>query len=185
MKTTLLLSLLVAAAVALVGAICLIGWGLATYNTQASLQNVYNMKVKDNSSEFDNMWKTISQTCQIAENKKDAFHKIFVANSEARTPEDAGKMMLWVKENSPVVDLQIFDNAQNIIVGTRNSWTMRQKELVAIATVYNDNLVRQPTGLFLGFFGFKLIDPKLITSSRTEKAFETGKDDDVSLTPKS
>jgi hypothetical protein len=58
---------------------------------------------------------------------------------------------------------------------------MRQKELVGIATTFNDMMVTFPKGPFLKLFGFKIIDPKIITSSRTEKAFATGKDDDVDL----
>jgi hypothetical protein len=162
-------------------ALILVVWGINTYNTAASTQNLYNMKVKDNSSEFDNMWKQISQVTQIADSKKEAFKEIFNGYATARTPEGAGKVMFWVKENAPNADLNVYDKAQNIIVSSRNGWTMRQKEMVSIATTYNDMLVRFPKGSFLKLFGFKIIDPKVITSTRTEKTFETGKDDDVSL----
>ena len=166
-------------------AIMLIAYGISSYNGAASTQNLYNMKVKDNSSEFDNMWKQISQVCQLADSKKDAFKDIFTSYADARTPDGAGKVMYWVKENAPTLDLNVYDKAQNIIVAARNGWTMRQKELVGIATTYNDMLVTFPRGMFLKMFGFKLIDPKVITSSRTEKAFETGKDDDVNIKPTS
>jgi hypothetical protein len=174
--------------VALVG-IVLIGiitltWGISSYNGAASLKNTYEMKVKDNSSEFDNMWKKISQVCQIADSKKEAFRDIFNSYATARTPNGAGQVMFWVKENAPALDLKVYDNAQNIIVASRDGWTMRQKEMVDIAREYNQRLVTFPQNLFLSMFGFQKIDPKVITSSRTEKAFESGKDDDVSLTPK-
>lgn len=167
----------------LLGTILLV-WGISGYNSQASLKNTYEMKIKDNSSEFDNMWKKISQVCQLADSKKEAFREIFVANSDARTPDGAGKMIYWVKEAAPNLDLKVYDNAQNIIVGSRDSWTFRQKELVGIAEQYNKNLVTFPRNIFLGMFGFQKIDPKVITSGRTEKAFQEGRDDDVSLTPK-
>ena len=170
---------------AVVSAIVVAVYLLGIYNDQASQQNLYNMKVKDNSSEFDNMWKKISQVCQLADTKKDAFKEIFTSYADSRTPEGAGKMMFWVKENAPNLDLNVYDKAQNIIVASRDGWTMRQKELVAIATVYNNNLAIMPRGAILKFFGFKPIDPNVITSSRTEKAFETGKDDDVNIKPTS
>lgn len=175
----------VLAAIAVIG-IGIFGAAIGTYNTQAKLKNTYEMKVKANSGEFDNMWKKISQVCQIADSKKEAFKEIFNGYATARTPEGAGKVMYWVKENAPQnVNLDVFDKAQNIIVGSRDGWTMRQTEMVAIAEEFNKNLVTFPKNFFLSFFGFTKIDPKVITSSRTEKAFETGKDDDVSLTPKS
>lgn len=156
-------------------------YGVSTYNSQASLKNTYEMKVKDNSSEFDNMWKKISQVTQIADAKKEAFREIFNGYANARTPQDAGRAMFWVKENAPNLDLSVYDKAQNIIVGSRDSWTFRQKELVGIAEAYNKNLVTFPKNFFLGMFGFQKIDPKVITSSRTEEVFRTGKDDDVNL----
>jgi LemA protein len=157
-------------------------YGISTYNSAAKLKNTYEMKVKSNSGEFDNMWKQISQVTQIADSKKEAFKEVFNGYATARTPEGAGKVMFWVKENAPNLDLSVYDKAQNIIVASRNGWTARQTELVDIAREYNQNLVTFPKNVFLGMFGFQKIDPKVITSSRTEKAFEDGKDDDVSLT---
>lgn len=176
--------------VVVVGVVCLLFflfttiWLSTIYNRAATLENTYNMKVKDNSSEFDNTFKKISQTFQIAEHKKGAFREILVDYAAARTPEGAGKVMMWIKENAPAVDLSLYDNTQNIIVSSRDGWTMRQKELVGIAEEYNKQLVQFPGNIILKLFGFKMIDPKVITSTRTEKAFETGKDDDLSLTPK-
>lgn len=157
-------------------------YGIGTYNSTAKLKNTYEMKVKANSGEFDNMWKQISQVCQIADSKKNAFKEIFNGYATARTPAGAGQVMFWVKENAPNLDLSVYDKAQNIIVASRNGWTARQTELVDIAREYNQNLVTFPKNVFLAMFGFEKIDPKVITSSRTEKAFEDGKDDDVSLT---
>lgn len=159
---------------------------LGIYNDQAGLQNHYDMKVKDNTSEFDNMWKKISQAAQIGENQKDAFKEIFQSWAQNSTPQEGGKMMLWIKQVSPDVSgiTAIQGQVMNIMVASRDGWTMRQKELVSIAESANANLVTMPKGFFLKLFGFKLIDPKVITSSRTEHAFETGKDDDVDIRSK-
>ena len=46
---------------------------------------------------------------------------------------------------------------------------------------YNQRLSVFPSNLVLRMFGFEKIVPKIITSSRTDKAFSTGKDDDVDL----
>jgi hypothetical protein len=143
------------------------------------------MKVKDNSSEFDNMWKKIAQAANIADNQKESFKEVFKAWAGNSTPQDGGKMMLWIKQAVPdtkaLGDIQT--QVMNIMTGSRDGWTMRQKELVSIASTYNDNLVRMPKGAILKFFGFQHIDPLVITSTRTDNAFKTGKDDDVSLTP--
>lgn len=168
------------------GVIALIGLVLAfgivgMYNGQSTIKNTYEMKVKDNQSEFDNMWKKIQQVTQIPEAKKNAFKEIFVEYANARTQQGQNQMMTWIKESAPNVDLNTYDNAMNILVASRDSWTMRQKELVDIARVYNQNLVVFPKNLILGAFGFKSIDPNIITSTRTDEAFKTGKDDNTEL----
>lgn len=171
------------AVAALIGIVVLVS-GVGIYNTQASLQNTYEMKVKDNQSEFDNMWKKIQQVVQIPEAKKEAFRDVFVSYAEARTSEGQGKLMSWIQESVPNLDLSTYDNAMNIIVASRDGWTMRQKELVDMARVYNQNLVVFPKNVFLSMTGFKKIDPKIVTSTRTDEAFATGKDDDVNLFPR-
>lgn len=175
------ITIVILISVALLG-VGLVAWGIGTYNEAASQKNLYNMKVKDNTSEFDNMAKQIFQAIGIADTKKESFKEVYGLWAKSGTPEDSGKMMLWLKQATPdLKGMDIYDKAMDIMVGSRNGWTMRQKELVQIATTYNDSMVRFPKGPFLKLFGFELIDPKVITSSRTEKAFETGKDDDVGL----
>ena len=164
----------------MIGVVLLFGV-LGMYNTQATLKNTYEMKVKDNQSEFDNMWKKIQQVVQIPEAQKEAFKEIFVSYAEARTSESSGKLMTWLQESVPNVNLDSYNNVMNIVVASRDGWTMRQKELVDYARVYNQNLVTQPKGFILGFFRFERIDPQIVTSTRTDEAFRTGKDEDVDL----
>lgn len=160
----------------------LVGYGVSTYNSAGSLKNSYDMKVKDNSSEFDNMWKTIQQAVQIPEAKKDAFRQIYSEYANARTNKSENQLMTWIKESTPPnPDLSTYDKVLNIIVSKRDGWTFRQKELVAIAEQYNQKLSVFPSNVFLGAFGFQKIDPKVITSARTEAAFQSGQDNDVEL----
>lgn len=178
--TKLTVFLAVAAACA-VAALVLLFSGVSVYNDQAALKNTYEMKVEANKTDFDNMFKKIQQSVQIPEAKKEAFKEIYTAYAGARTSEGQGRVMTWVKESAPNVDLSTYDTVLNIIVGSRDSWTSRQKELVDVARVYNQNLVTFPKNFFLGFFGFKKIDPQIVTSTRTENAFKTGKDEEVDL----
>src|SRR4051812_29568286 len=69
-KTILTLIVLAVIAIGIGG--CSGIYGVSTYNTAKRLHNMYDAKLVDNTSEFDNMWKKISQTAQIPEAKKDA-----------------------------------------------------------------------------------------------------------------
>lgn len=157
---------------------------LSWHNQANALHMSYDMKVKDNSSEFDNMWKKIQQTASVPEQKKEAFKEILGAYADSRSGNGGGSMATLVREAVPNLDLNIYDKLVNIITGSRDTWTMRQKELVSIAEEHNKLLVSQPKGTLLAFFGHSLINPQVITSERTEETFKTGKDDNVDLFPK-
>ena len=175
---------LVIAGVAAVTAFVFLASGVSIYNDQARLKNLYEMKIKSNEAEFDNMWKKLQQTAQIPDAQKEAFKDVFTSYAKARTVEGQGRVMAWVKEAIPNYNGKIFTKLMNIVIGSRDGWTSRQNELVDIARQYNANLVVFPKNILLPIFGFAKIDPKIITSSRTEETFKTGKDDDVTLFPK-
>ena len=153
---------------------------VGAYNNANKLKNDYEAKEKANEASFDNMWKKIQQVAQVPNEKKEAFKEIIAAYSNGRGP-NGGTVLSSVREAVPNVDLNVYDQLMNIIVGSRNTWTTNQTELVSIANEYNNAVTRLPNSLFLGAFGFQKITPKIISSERTESAFKTGKDDDVSL----
>ena len=157
-------------------------WTVGTYNGAATLRNQYTSKVSANEASFDNMWKKIQQTSQVPEAQKNAFREIFESYASARTgPNGGGSVMNWIKESIPSPDLSLYKDLMNIITGSRDEWTRNQIELVSISNEYNQRLSVFPSNILLGLFGFQKIDPKVITSSRTENAFKSGKDNDVNL----
>lgn len=171
---------------AVFGVVCVIGFvlllsGVSIYNDAASLRETYGMKVKSNEAEFDNMWKKIQQVAQIPDAQKDAFKEVYSSYASARTSQGQGQMMAWIKETVPNYTGDIYVQVMNVVTGSRDGWTMRQNELVDVARQYNVNLAVFPKNVLLRMFGFEKIDPRVITSSRTEQSFKTGKDDDVDL----
>jgi len=157
---------------------------IGTLNTEGRLRTAIEAKQTDNTSEFDNMWKKISQVAQIPEQKKNALMDIFNSHAKARSGgQKGGSLALWIKESVPNVDLKVFDNLQNIIVASRDRWTMRQKELIDLNRERTQMFRVIPSNIFLAIVGRQEGDVKItvVTSSRTEKSFQTGKDDDVDL----
>lgn len=151
-------------------------------NHEAGLAIAIEAKQTDQTSEFDNMTKKISQMAQIPEAKKDALKEIFVEYASARSGDKtSGSLANWIHEAVPNAELKEFENLQNIIVSSRDSWTMRQKELIDLDREHDKMFVEFPTGQILRMFGRKRTEIIVITSSKTEKVFETGKDDDIRL----
>lgn len=179
-KTILVVSGVITAGFALFALI--IGfWLVGTYNDAATLRNQYDSRVFANQAHFDGMWKKVQQAAQVPEAQKNAFREIFEGYAKARTSEGQGRMMAWIKEVVPNVDLSLYKTLMNIIVGSRDEWTGNQIALVDISREYNQKLSVFPGNFILPMMGFQKIVPKVITSTRTENAFATGKDDEVSL----
>lgn len=154
---------------------------VGAYNGAAKLRNTYNMKVKSNSAEFDNLWKKLKQAASVPAEKKDALREIFEGYADKRSSDSKDQVMTWIKESVPNVDLTIYDKLMNIITGSRDTWTMKQTELVSIAEQYNAKLAVFPGNFFLPMMGFEPIEPKVITSDRTEEVFAESKDNDTDL----
>jgi hypothetical protein len=183
MKTTTIVATVITSilAIILLFGVSLMGYGVSTYNTATDLKNQYEAKISANKADFDNVKKVILQTAQVSKTQLDKLQEIYVKYADARTSDVTGAVMNWVQEAVPNIDTSTMNNLQNIIVSSRNSWTNRQKELVDISREYNLLLVKFPSNILLSVFGFKKIDPLVITSTETEKAFETGKDDNTNV----
>jgi hypothetical protein len=170
--------------------ICMLGVGVmfgsytvGLLNTEAVQSNEIQAKQLDNKNQYDNMWKQISQVAQVSEQDRASLGKIFNDYAQARsgTGGDNQAVMKWIKEAIPNVDNTTMVNLQNIITSTRNGFTRNQTELIDKVREHNTPFDLFPSGMVLSMFSRKKIDAKLVTSSRTEKAFDTGTDDDTSV----
>lgn len=159
--------------------VSVIGYVIGVKNDEVALRVLAEAKQTDNTSEFDNMWKKISQVAQVTDEQKNALKEIFVEHAQARTTEGGGSLMKWVQESVPNVDLSVYKNLQNMIMASRDAWTMRQKELIDIKREHDKLLRTIPSCWVLG--GVKPLEIVVITSTKTTAVFKTGKDDDVNL----
>lgn len=154
------------------------------------LSNTYNKKFqtgkafqKNSEVVFDNTWKKIQQQAGVANEYKTGFKEIYVAMMDARYAGDSasGKqtLMKWITESNPTFDPSLYKTLMNTIEGSRNEFTMEQKKLIDIDRELKTMKVTFPNSLVLG--GKADLEIVLVTSSKTEEAYKTGKDDDVDL----
>lgn len=148
-------------------------------NAEKRQRNLITAKQRDNHSELDNMMKVIGQTAQVSQEQMKMLKEIIIGHAEARSGKGGGSLATLVREVVPNVDTKTFQNLQNIIVASRNSWTQRQKELLDIKRVHDNLIDEAPSSWFVGSRG--KIDVQIVTSSKAEAAFEAGKDDDTDL----
>lgn len=161
-------------------AVILGGYFVSVMNKETGLRNQITAKQTDNTSEYDNLWKKLSQAAQVTDGQKEALRSIIIGYADARKA-GAGSLATMVKEAVPNVDTSTFNNLMNIVTASRDAWTMRQKELIDLKRE-DDNIIDMfPSSVVCMILGRQKIEIKIVTSTRTGEAFKTGKDDDVDL----
>lgn len=173
------------ALVGLVGAgllaiLIIVGMYFSYSNTEVRLRNTIVAKQKDNQNEMDAMWKNISQTAQVAEKERSSLMEIFTGYAQARQGGGESKAIFnWVKEKCPKVSPQLFSQLMNIITSQRDGFKFRQKELLDLKREHDNLMDTYPSRFFVG--GRGKIEVVIVTSTRTDNAFKSGKDDDTQL----
>lgn len=169
-------------------AFVLLAMGVSFHNSEVTLRNTITAKQTDNKNEMDAMWKNIAQTAQVAEKDRESLSAIFKEYASARTGTgDSKPIMNWIKEAVPNVQVNsdVFKNLMNIIVSQRDGFKFRQKELLDFGREHDNLIMKFPGNIFASILGRKHIELVIVTSTRTENAFKTGKDDEVNLFEKS
>lgn len=164
--------------------IILVVMGISFHNQEVTLRNTINTKQTDNKNQMDAMWKTIAQTAQVADKDRESLSSIFKEYASARTGSgDSKPIMNWIKEAVPNVQVNsdVFKNLMNIIVSQRDGFKFRQTELLDLGREHDNVITKFPGLVFASILGRKHIDLVIVTSTRTENAFKTGKDDEVNL----
>jgi hypothetical protein len=177
------MSVLIALLVVVIGSsFTLGGYTINTLNQEAVLANQIKTKQLNNTNVYDNMWKKISQTAQVTQKDRDSLKDIFNSYAQARSGNGDGQaVMKWIKEAVPNVDTTTMLNLQNTITSARNEFARNQTELLDLANEHNTMFDVFPSNIVLSMFNRHKIDAKLVTSTRTDNAFSTGKDDDTDV----
>jgi hypothetical protein len=129
---------------------------------------------------FDNTWKIISQKAQVADKYKDAFATIYPKLMEGRYSSNrGGAMWSWIQEQNPNFDTSLYASLSNAIEGQRTIFTESQKTLIDLKREHDTLRGTVPGKWFVGSRPEAMI--VVVTSTRTEGAFKTGKDDDTNL----
>lgn len=180
MKKTLIILSIFAVIAIIVGSI-LTGTVISSLNGETTLKMKVTSQQKNCEVVFDNTWKIISQQCQISDKYKDSFKEIYPALMQGRYGKGDGSLMKWVTEANPTFDTKLFEKVMSSIELQRNTFTAEQKKLIDFNREHDIMLEKIPMGLIMTALGREKIVIKLVTSTKTEKAFETGKDDDIKL----
>ena len=167
--------------VVVLGGVCIFSKGVSVYNTHIDLKNQIEAKQKANEAIFDNTWKKINQTVQISDKYKDGLKEVLLAYTSGRSKGDSQLLMDWTKEAVPTFDSSIYKQINNVITSSRDDFTKNQEILIDLSRQHQQFIQKFPNNVFCAILGIKEIEIKVVTSSKTEEAFNTGKEDDIKL----
>ena len=178
-KSTLItIAALVSVAIAL---LVVVSMYISTSNRENMLRNQFNAVQKDLHNQLDLTNKKISQTAQVTQAQMEALKDIIVGNAQARAQQGKGSMAAMVTEAVPNVDTSTYKTLINLVAGARDTYAAAQTRLLDVKREHDNVRTLMPGSFFVG--GRPELEVRIVTSSRTEEAFSTGKDDDTTVFP--
>ena len=149
-------------------------------NREIDLRNKITAQQKNLEVVFDNTWKTISQEAKVSEKYKDSFKEIYTElMSERYSESDQQSLMRWVTEANPNFDANVYTKLMSTIGATRAEFTREQTKLLSFKNAHDNVIDKFPSSLFVG--GRGKIDVNVVTSDKTEKVFEAGKENNIEV----
>lgn len=154
-------------------------------NRERELRNSFNAIVNSNKVDYDAMWKIIGQVSQVpkeySKDFKDAYTSMITSQKNADQSSIQNLMVVALGMKPPQLDPSLYRKIQDTVESQRMSFAYAQKQQLDIKREHDNLRTTFPSSMFVG--GVSPLEIKLVTSEKTEKSFETGKDDDISLFP--
>lgn len=157
----------------------LFGMYMSYSNSEVALRNQIQAVQKSNEAVFDNTWKIIKQQAKVADKYKDAFKDIYKGIMSERYSKGDGSLMKWIQESNPNFDVRLYEKVSNSIEEQRLSFLREQQKLLDLKREHDNLRLQIPSAWFVG--SRPAIEVTIVTSSKSEAAFATGKDNDTSL----
>lgn len=150
-------------------------------NKYVTLNNLYEAQISQDKLIHDEMWKILQQKAGVSENYAESFNKNYTNIMDARY-KTGGEMMKWITESNPNFDVALYKDLSTSIEVYRTKFTMVQTKLVSIHNEMKNLLTLFPSRIFVASIGGHILpELNIVTSTRTDGAFVTGKDDDTKL----
>lgn len=159
---------------------------ISTTNEFVRLENGIKAQYRDNQNVYDKMFKSFRESAQVNEMYAADLDKTFKSAISARYGVEGSKALFqFIKEQNPNFDSKLYTNLQAMIEANRNTFSANQTAMSERCRVYDDQRMQFPGSLVAGLFGYPRIELTkyctMVTSGRTEKAFETKKDEEIKL----
>lgn len=156
--------------------------GVGAVNRHVELCNLAAAQEKANQIIYDEVWKVLQQKAGILEKFADDFKSVYGAIMDARYAGEKngpGPTFKWIQEHNPSFTPEMYKDLSVAIESYRGKFSRVQQKLVDIKREDDNLRMKIPTCWFVG--NKPEIKITIVTSSKTERTFETGKEDDIDL----
>lgn len=182
----------------LVGFVSMTSW----YDTAVKTENTTIAQWKDNQNTYDAFWKTVKETAQVPDKYKDDFKQLLVADTTAKFgPEGSKATMQWFQDRQINFDAGLYRKVQDVIESGRQDFKRSQTTLLDKQRKVADMTQSYWGGVMAKHYDFPrelhgeaappkdldgdnrltVLDYPIVTSAHTQKAFQTGQDDEVQV----
>ena len=172
------------ALVVLLGGVALVSY-ISYGNYGARTENALQTKLDDNRQMLGKHSTQIGEMAQVNDMYKDDLKEVYTAAVEGRYGENgSGAVMQWIQEQNPNMDSTLYVRLSQKIEANRDEFANAQRALLDQKRAYQNALDVFWSGLWLKLAGYPKInldDIKVVNSTHSNKAFETGVDDGVQL----
>ena len=172
---------IVAVVVVAIVALTITFMGIGYRNHEVELRNQAEAQEDANQVIYDKTWKVVKQKAQIADKYETAFKDIYSGLMSARYSADGenNPAFKWIHEQNPTLSTELYKELGDSISGLRAEFAMVQNRLIDIKREHDNLRQRFPSSVFVG--SRPELEINIVTSTKTEKTFAEGKEDDVDL----
>ena len=148
-------------------------------NRHASLKAQYSAAIDGMKIDHDTMWKIIQENFEVAETERttfaEAYEKMIKAGAGQPDQKSVSGMLLAIGLRPPQADSALYRKVQDAISAERTKFANSQKSARLIKQEHDTLRTTAPGSWFVG--DEVAFEEVVITSTRTEEVFKTGKDD--------
>lgn len=157
--------------------VLVVGGMYVNYNNQdVSLRNRAKAEEDLRRGVHDKMWKILKDKAGVTDQYAEKFGQIYKDLIEGRYSNGGGEFAKFITESNPNFDNGLYKDLMVSIEAQRTEFFNSQKKLRDIKTQHDDLLGRMPSSWFVS--NKTPIEVVIITSTSTEKVFESGRDDE-------
>lgn len=159
--------------------------GIGATNREVELRNQAKATEHANKAIYDEVWKVLQQKAGILDKFSNDFKEVYGTIMDSRYAGEKngpGPTFKWIQEHNPSFTPEMYKDLSIAIEAYRGKFSRVQQKLIDIKREHDNLRMKIPSCWFVG--GRPELVITIVTSTKTERVFETGKEDDINLFPK-